>query len=59
MDDRPQPVFIQVEYNLWAWGDWFIALAYDKWWLLVSSGIEYGPFRDFDAALRYAGDVVA
>lgn len=52
-------MFVQVEYNLWAWGDWFIALAYDSWWLLVSSGIEYGPFRDFDAALRYAGDVVA
>lgn len=52
-------IFVQVEYNLWQCGDWFIALAYDRFWLLVSSGIEYGPFRYFDDALRYAGDVAA
>lgn len=50
-------IFVQAGPDLFQWGDWFIALAYGRWWLLVSSGIEYGPFRHFDDALRYAGDV--
>jgi hypothetical protein len=52
-------IFVQVEANLFQWGDWFIALAYGRWWLLVSSGIDYGPFFNFNDALRYAGDVGA
>ena len=53
------PEFTQAEPNLWQWGDWFIAFAYDRFWLLVSSGVEYGPFQYFDTALQHAQDIAA
>lgn len=51
------PQFVNAGPSLWEWGDWYIAQAYGKYWLLVSSGIEYGPFLHFGDALNYAGEV--
>lgn len=43
--------------HCWAWGDWCITLIGDGYWLIVSSGIEYGPFSTWDAVTEHAENV--
>jgi hypothetical protein len=41
----------------YAWGDWTITKEDDGWHLLVSSGVRYGPFPDFESVTRHAEEV--
>jgi len=45
--------------GLWAWGDWYISRegADELYMLIVSSGVEYGPFKTFDEAKQHAENV--
>lgn len=49
--------FVKEAPNLWTWGDWHITCLYDGFHLLVSSGVEYGPFRIFEEVLEHAASV--
>lgn len=42
---------------LWSWGDWYISRERDGFHLIVSSGVEYGPFPTLDAVKQHAEDV--
>jgi hypothetical protein len=55
--------------GLWFWGDWYISRVVRAdliglpdpkpygYWLIVSSGVKYGPFSTLDAAKQHAEDV--
>jgi len=43
--------------TLYSWGDWTIALMENGWHLIVSSGVEYGPFNILDLAKECAENV--
>jgi hypothetical protein len=46
--------------HCWAWGDWCITLINGEgYWLIVSSGVEYGPFATWDAVTQHAENVRA
>jgi len=44
---------------LWRWGDWYISRRANGYHLIVSSGVEYGPFLSFSDAKQHAEDVRA
>jgi hypothetical protein len=44
--------------NLWMWGDWVIAqIVGDGYYLMVSSGVQYGPFATWELVTQHAEDV--
>jgi hypothetical protein len=45
--------------GLYSWGDWHIARdgAGGLWHLIVTSGVEYGPFTSLEAAKQHAENV--
>lgn len=57
--DRPRAVWTEIEQNLWGWGDWSICHITDGYHLIVSSGVEYGPFLTWDEVTQHAEDVRA
>lgn len=42
--------------TIYAWGDWTIC-EICGWFLIVSSGVEYGPFGTKEAAMQHAENV--
>ena len=43
--------------SIWAWGDWAITRELNGYHLLVSSGVEYGPFATFEQVKQHAENV--
>ena len=41
----------------WYWGDWSITLIGGGYYLLVSSGISYGPFATWNEVTQHAENV--
>lgn len=50
--------FEKVESDLWQWRNWFIARAYGSFWLLTPTPREFGPFGDFDDAIKTVEQLV-
>ncbi len=44
------PTFASIDKELWQWGEWFIALAHDAFWVLTPTPREFGPFGSFEEA---------
>jgi hypothetical protein len=57
---RNGAVWIQTtaDPNLWMWGDWVIVqITGQGYYMIVSSGIEYGPFANWELVTQHAEDV--
>jgi hypothetical protein len=52
-----QPDFASIDHGLWQWREWFIALAYDDFWILTPTPREFGPFSSFDDALAKVAEL--
>lgn len=46
--------WLQIERNLFKWGNWYIAKGPEGYRLMVSSGHEYGPFPSLRLAMMAA-----
>jgi hypothetical protein len=57
MHPRQRASWTKESAGLWCWGDWTIAEMSTGYWLVVSSGVEYGPFRSKEAAESHAESV--
>ena len=57
MIERQSAEWKSNEPHLWHWGDWFIAEDIDGFYLIVSSGVQYGPFDTFEAVKAHAENV--